>query len=79
MKRGRMAAALVAVGATLVLTGCGSGKSSSTELASNEAMTVSATQTPARQRGLMFAGDNLGRAVFADEAPALASVPDRDR
>jgi hypothetical protein len=80
MKRGRTAAALVAMGAALALTGCGSGKGSSSELASNEAMTIStAPATPAKQRGLMFASDNLGRAVFADDAPAMASVPDRDR
>lgn len=77
MKRGRTAAAVMAAGATLVLFGCGGGQGSSANLASNEPMAVPAT--PATQRGLMFASDGLGRAVFADDAPAMASVPDRDR
>lgn len=71
---------VMAAGAALALSGCGSGKSSSSELASNEAMTISvASQQPAKQRGLIMASDSLGRVVFADEAPAIASVPDQDR
>lgn len=77
MKRGRAAAVLMTVGAALVASGCGSGKSSPTNLAANEAMAL--PPTPAKQRGLMFASDSLGRAVFADDAPAMASVPDRER
>ena len=76
MKLGRAAAALVAMAGAALLGGCGSGQSSPSTLASNEAMAV--PPTPAKQRGLMFASDSLGRAVFADDAPAMASVPDRD-
>lgn len=77
MKRERAAVVLLAAGAVLTLGGCGSAKDSPSGLAANEAMTL--PPTPAKQRGLMFASDSLGRAVFADDAPAMASVPDRDR
>lgn len=78
MKHGRAAAALVVTGAALVLSGCGNGQSSSSTLTSNEAMTIP-SPTPARQRGLMYASDSLGRAVFPNDSSAMASVPDRDR
>ena len=78
MKHGRAAAALVVTGAALVLSGCGNGQSSSSTLASNEAMAIP-SPTPARQRGLMYASDSLGRAVFPNDSAAMASVPDRDQ
>lgn len=34
---------------------------------------------PARQRGLMVAGDSIGRAMFSENHPTLATVPERDR
>lgn len=34
---------------------------------------------PARRRGLMVAGDSIGRAMFSENHPTLATVPDRDR
>ncbi len=80
MKRGRTATAWLMTGAAMALAGCSSGGSSSSELASNEPMTIStATPAPARQRGMMVAGDTLGRALFTSDSAAVVSVPDRDR
>jgi len=80
MKRGRTATAWLMTGAALSLAGCGNGGNSSSELASNEPMTIStATPTPARQRGMMVAGDSLGQALFATESTTVVTVPDRDR
>ncbi len=79
MKCGRGVMALVAIGATLGSAGCGGGKSSPSTLASDESMPTRGMAQSARPRGLMVAGDTLGRVVFSDSTPAMASVPDRER
>jgi hypothetical protein len=76
MKRGTSLSLCSLATLAAVLTGCSNSTDSSSALAANEAMTV--PPAPARQRGLMFASDGLGRAVFSDSTPAMASVPERD-
>jgi hypothetical protein len=80
MKRSRnRTAAIFAFSAAAAITGCSSSQDSPSSLAGNEAMTVSSA--PARQsrpRGLLYASDTVGQAIFSDTTPAMASVPERE-
>ena len=76
MKRGRVLGLIVLAGVSALAGGCASGQGSASARSANREATVS--PAPARQRGLMFASDNLGRSVFADGTSKMASAPDRD-
>lgn len=75
MKLKHVAVGIAAAALVAGLTGCSSGQSNSGGMAATDSLNA----PPARQRGLMVAGDSLGRAVFSENHPALANVPDRDR
>ncbi len=76
MKRGRALAMVILAGLAASAGGCANEQGSASAFSTNrEAGLVPA---PGRQRGLMVAGDSLGRAVFEGSTPAMASVPDRE-
>jgi hypothetical protein len=58
---------------------CGAGGCASSKESSGMSAGEPAAHEPARRRGLMVAGDSLGRAMFSENHPTLATVPDRDR
>lgn len=73
MKRIGLSVCVLAV-AMCGASGCASGNASSGMAAKQPA-----ESQPARRRGLMIAGDSIGRAMFSENHPTLATAPDQDR